>query len=54
MNKYTKREILEAAKIGEVSMIDARHIVGLLDYAKQMLNKKEKNENNENKKEITR
>ena len=32
--KYTKQEILKAAKIGEVSMIDARHIVSLLDEAK--------------------
>lgn len=33
--KYTKEEILKAAEIGEVSMIDAKHIVSLLDEAKQ-------------------
>ncbi len=32
--KYTKEEILKAAEIGEVSMIDARHIVSLLDEAR--------------------
>lgn len=31
---YTKEEILKAAEIGEVSMIDAKHIVSLLDRAK--------------------
>jgi len=31
MNTYTKQQILKAAKLGEVSMIDARHIVSLLD-----------------------
>ena len=35
---YTKEEILKAAEIGEVSMIDARHIVSLLDEAKTILN----------------
>lgn len=33
MKKYTKEQILIAAEIGEVSMIDARHIVSLLDEA---------------------
>lgn len=33
MKKYTKKQILIAAEIGEVSMIDARHIVSLLDKA---------------------
>jgi hypothetical protein len=37
MKKYTKEEILKAAEIGEVSMIDARHIVSLLDEAKHIL-----------------
>ena len=32
--KYTKEEILKAAEIGEVSMIDANHIVSLLDEAR--------------------
>ena len=31
--KYTVEEFLKAAEIGEVSMIDARHIVSLLDEA---------------------
>jgi hypothetical protein len=29
--KYTKQQILQAAELGEVSMIDARHIVSWLD-----------------------
>ena len=33
MKKYTKEQILIAAEIGEVSMIDARHIVSLLHEA---------------------
>jgi hypothetical protein len=33
MKKYTKEQILIAAEIGEVSMIDAKHIVSLLDEA---------------------
>jgi hypothetical protein len=32
---YSKEVILKAAEIGEVSMIDARHIVNLLDEADQ-------------------
>jgi hypothetical protein len=32
--KYSKKEILRAAEIGEVSMIDAKHVVSLLDEAK--------------------
>jgi hypothetical protein len=32
--KYTKQEFLDAAKLGEVSMIDAKHIVSLLDEVK--------------------
>jgi len=35
--KYTKEVILKAAEIGEVSMIDARHIVSLLDEAEAIL-----------------
>lgn len=37
--KYTKQEILKAAEIGEVSMIDARHVVSLLDEARDILEK---------------
>jgi len=29
--KYTKEQFLKAAELGEVSMIDAKHIVSLLD-----------------------
>ena len=36
---YTKQEFLNAAEMGEVSMIDARHIVSLLDESRE-LNKK--------------
>jgi hypothetical protein len=32
--RYTKQEFLDAAKLGEVSMIDAKHIVSLLDEVK--------------------
>lgn len=39
MKTYTKEEILKAAQIGEVSMIDAEHIVSLLDEAKEILQK---------------
>lgn len=35
---YTKEEFLKAAEIGEVSMIDAMHVVSLLDEARQKLN----------------
>jgi hypothetical protein len=31
---YTKQEFLDAAEAGEVSMIDAKHIVSLLDKVK--------------------
>ena len=34
MRKYTKEEFLKAAELGEVSMIDARHIVSRLDEVK--------------------
>jgi hypothetical protein len=34
MRKYTKEEFLKAAEIGEVSMIDAKYIVSLLDEIK--------------------
>jgi hypothetical protein len=37
MKKYTKEEFLKAAEIGEVSMIDAKHIVSLLDEARHIL-----------------
>jgi hypothetical protein len=36
--KYTKQEFLDAAKLGEVSMIDAKHIVSLLDEVKEKVN----------------
>ena len=29
--KYTKEQFLKAAELGEVSMIDAKHIISLLD-----------------------
>lgn len=35
--KYTVEEILKASEIGEVSMVDARHICSLLDEAKRFL-----------------
>lgn len=35
MKRYTTTEILRAAEIGEVSMIDAKHIVSLLDEARK-------------------
>ena len=39
MKKYTVKEFLKAAEIGEVSMIDAKHIVSLLDEARNILSK---------------
>jgi len=36
---YTKQEFLDAAKLGEVSMIDARHIVSLLDEVRELNSK---------------
>jgi hypothetical protein len=33
--RYTKQEFLDAAKLGEVSMIDAKHIVSLLDEVRE-------------------
>ena len=44
MKKYTKEQILIAAEIGEVSMIDARHIVSLLDEA-VIMERERKNKN---------
>jgi hypothetical protein len=32
---YTKQEFLDAAKFGEVSMIDAKHVVSLLDEVRE-------------------
>ena len=32
--RYTKQNFLDAAKLGEVSMIDAKHIVSYLDEVK--------------------
>ena len=40
MKKYTKEEILFAGEIGEVSMIDVRHVVSLLDEAREEIRKK--------------
>ena len=34
MKKYTKEDFLKAAELGEVSMIDAKHIVSRLDEVK--------------------
>ena len=36
--RYTKQEFLDAAKLGEVSMIDARHVVSLLDEVREKNN----------------
>ena len=36
---YTKEEILKAGEIGEVSMIDVRHVVSLLDEARVIIDK---------------
>jgi hypothetical protein len=36
---YTPEEYLKAAEIGEVSMIDAKHVVSLLDEAREVLSK---------------
>jgi len=36
--RYTKQEFLNAAEAGEVSMIDAKHIVSLLDEVKEKVN----------------
>jgi hypothetical protein len=33
--RYTKQEFLDAAKLGEVNMIDARYVVSLLDEARE-------------------
>ena len=37
---YTKEEYLCAAELGEVSYIDAKHVVSLLDEARGFNNKK--------------
>ena len=37
MKKYTKEEFLKAAEMGEVSMIDAKHVVSLLDEARHVM-----------------
>jgi len=37
MKRYSKEEYLKAAELGEVSMIDARHVVGLLDEARDVM-----------------
>lgn len=41
IKKYTTEQILKAAEIGEVSMIDANHIVSLLDEAVEILTNKD-------------
>lgn len=41
MKVYTTEEILKAAEIGEVSMIDANHIVSLLDEARNIIGNSE-------------
>jgi hypothetical protein len=33
--RYTKQEFLDAAEFGEVSMIDARHVVSLLEEVRE-------------------
>jgi len=40
LEKYidTKAEYLKAAELGEVSMIDAKHVVWLLDEARNEIN----------------
>ncbi len=42
---YTKEEILTAARIGEVNMTDARHIVSLLDEARTAIKNRPRCEN---------
>lgn len=37
MEKYTIEEYLKAAEIGEVSMIDAKYVVSLLDESRHIL-----------------
>lgn len=37
MKKYTVEEILKAAEIGEISIIDAKHLASLLDEAKYII-----------------
>lgn len=37
--KYTKKEILTAGKLGEISMIDVKHLISLLDEAREHLNR---------------
>ena len=38
--RYTKQEFLDAAEFGEVSMIDAKHVVSLLDEVRESNKKK--------------
>jgi hypothetical protein len=35
---YSKLDVLKAAEIGEINLIDAKHIVSLLDEAKKINN----------------
>ena len=37
-DRYTKQEFLDAAEAGEVSMIDAKYIVSLLDEVREKNN----------------
>jgi hypothetical protein len=41
--RYTKQEFLDAAEFGEVSMIDAKYVVSLLDEARESKLKNFKN-----------
>lgn len=36
MKKYTKEQILLAGKIGEISLIDVKHLISLLDEAVEL------------------
>jgi hypothetical protein len=37
---YSKEDVLKAAEIGEVNLVDAAHIISLLDEAKRLNNEK--------------
>lgn len=46
--KYTKKEILTAGKLGEISIIDVKHLISLLDEAREKLQRNCKNCNHSN------
>ena len=46
--KYTKEQFLKAAELGEVSMIDAKHIVSLLDEVVEVTNQEISDEDIQN------